>query len=132
MADDARAIIRWLESPEGRRWSRSVHFQSQYALKWFSLKPDIEGRDGTDGCADVITVDLGRYDKHGYRFYRNPVSGRRSYHSRPPSLTSSVIESRISRRAILARAASTVKDPRTWLQFKPQTGHGFFCLPAEP
>lgn len=33
-------IVKWLESPEGRAWSRSVHKQSTYQTAWFSIKED--------------------------------------------------------------------------------------------
>jgi hypothetical protein len=132
--DDARAIIKWLESPEGRCWSRSVHTQSAYAVKWFSLKADVEGGEGgyEDELLDVIYIDLGRYDDAGRRFTRKPRVGCSSYYQSKGSLTSLVSPSASIRLAILALPASAVSDPLTWLQFNPHTGHGFFCFPAEP
>lgn len=35
-------------------------------------------------------------------------------------------------RSIFRLPASTDSAPRTLLQFRPQTGQGFFCFPAEP
>ena len=78
---ETREIIKWLESPEGRCWSRSVHRQSQYAIRWFCLKPDMEGR-GNDLMENVITIDLGRYSNNGIKFYRKPIFPYDSYYAR--------------------------------------------------
>src|ERR1700744_3682117 len=132
MDDETRAIIKWLESPEGRCWSRATHRQSQYATRWFGLKPDLEGR-GTDLMEDVVTIDLGRYSDNGIRFYRKPIPPYVSYYRRyqsngslASSLTSPENVIPAIRRAIFARPASAVSDPLTWLQFNPHTGQGFF------
>jgi hypothetical protein len=80
-----REVIKWLESPEGRDWSRSVHRQTQHAVRWFSLKPDFEGESGSDAdlMDNVIHIDLGHYSRSGIRFFRKPrYSDYESYYPR--------------------------------------------------
>lgn len=81
LSEEAREIIRWLESPEGRCWSRGVHQQGNHAYKWFSFKPDLESEDFAD-VLDIIMVDLGRYSGTGQRFYKKPRDGCISYYKR--------------------------------------------------
>lgn len=43
---ETREVIEWLESLEGRLWSRTRHFQSRYQNRLFSLKDDEKGTSG--------------------------------------------------------------------------------------
>lgn len=90
MDEEMRDAIRWLNGPDGRRWSRARHRQNPHSVKWFSFKRDIENprygyETGTgsneyvDRYEDVVTIDLGRYDGHGQRYYRGPKAGYQAY-----------------------------------------------------
>jgi hypothetical protein len=62
MDENMRATIAWLNSWEGRRWSRSVHRQSPYAIRMFSLKE--EGHLPGQVFRSWGSVDsIGRYRK---------------------------------------------------------------------
>jgi len=72
MDRDQQEIITWLESPEGRRWSRSFHRQSLWARKLFTIKDD------DDGCwLPELWQDWGSVDRQGR--YRKPCSELRTH-----------------------------------------------------
>jgi hypothetical protein len=74
MTDEQREVIRWLNSWEGRKWSREKH-QPPFGL-WFCLKRDQELRYDSDPAAtwdyldDIAMMDLGWCDDSGR--YRRP------------------------------------------------------------
>ena len=65
MDAETRAAIDWLNSFEGRRWSRDHHFQSPYALRMFMIKEeDARGEVWSEQWQSWGRVDtLGRYRK---------------------------------------------------------------------
>lgn len=73
MNEEMRAVIKWLNSMEGRQWSRGKFRQGAYMYKWISLKPDDER--GGDRLADIITIHHGSVDSAGrYRKPRGVIS----------------------------------------------------------
>lgn len=71
-------VVDWLNGPDGRRWSRSVHRGISYGCKWFSFKPDVEGGVGYDvgWSVDVETQWMGAYDEDGIEFFRPEDRGK--------------------------------------------------------
>jgi hypothetical protein len=67
-------VAKWLESPEGRRWSRAHHFQNGNQRYMFLMKDDLSyydpqrARDGWKGL--TIRIDWGAVTKDGR--YRRP------------------------------------------------------------
>lgn len=57
MNDEMRAVIDWLNSKEGRRWSRRRHRQTAHAKRMFSLKYEAGGFAG-QGWHDWGRVDM--------------------------------------------------------------------------
>ena len=64
MDRDQLEIIKWLNSLEGRRWSRSFHRQSIWARKMFTIKDDFIECFAPELWQDWGSVDTwGRYRK---------------------------------------------------------------------
>jgi hypothetical protein len=78
---ETQKTIKWLNSAEGRRWSREKHQGINYGCQWYSLKRNVETsrflkEEEFDDLSDVFDVPLGWADAAGR--YRKPQGKTRN------------------------------------------------------